>query len=68
MEQQKIERINALAKKAKEEGLTPQELEEQKALRQEYVAAYKKNLEHTLKNIVVQDEQGNQTKLKKKGS
>ena len=44
MEQSKIDRINALAKKAKTEGLTEAETAERKALREEYIAAYRKNL------------------------
>ena len=37
MEQSKIDRINELARKKKAEGLTPAEIEEQAALRAEYV-------------------------------
>ena len=45
MEQVKIDRINELARKSKTEaGLTPEEKEEQAALRQEYVAAVRANL------------------------
>lgn len=42
MEQKKIDRINELAKKAKSEGLTQTEKEEQAILRSEYIEAYKK--------------------------
>ena len=45
MEKQKIARINALAKKAKAEGLTDAEKVEQKQLRDEYIAEYKRFLE-----------------------
>lgn len=45
MEQAKIDRINALAKKAKSpEGLTPEETAERDRLRQEYIAAYRASL------------------------
>ena len=45
MEQEKIDRINALARKAKTpEGLTPEETAERAALRAEYVAAFRENL------------------------
>ena len=39
-----IQRINELARKAKAEGLTPAEKEEQQKLRREYIAAVKMNL------------------------
>lgn len=66
MEQEKIDRINYLARKRKSEGLTEEELEEQAQLRKEYIEAYKRNLESQLQSIVVVDEKGNKTKLKKK--
>ena len=45
MEQAKIDRINALAKKAKSpEGLTPEETAERDRLRREYIAAYRASL------------------------
>lgn len=54
MEQAKIDRINALARKAKTpEGLTPEETEERDALRKEYVAAVKANLTAQLDNTYV---------------
>ena len=37
MEQTKIDRINALARKAKSEGLTPEEITERDQLRAEYI-------------------------------
>ncbi len=54
MDAAKIERINALAKKSHtEEGLTPEELEEQTALRMEYRQAVVGNLRGQLNNTVV---------------
>lgn len=51
MEQKKIDRINELAKKAKTpEGLTPEELEERTALRQEYLDSVLGNLRRELDN------------------
>jgi uncharacterized protein YnzC (UPF0291/DUF896 family) len=51
MTQEKINRINELARKSKSEGLTPQEKEEQTALRNEYRRSVTGNLaaqlEHT---------------------
>ncbi len=66
MEQAKLKRINDLAKKAKESGLTDKEKEEQNALREEYIAMFKKSLTNTLENIVLVDENGHATPLKKK--
>ena len=69
MEQEKIDRINALAKKAKsEEGLTPAEMVERDLLRQEYVAAYRRNLEAQLENIRIVEPDGTKHKLPKKES
>lgn len=67
MEPKKIDRINALAKKSRTpEGLTPQEKAEQAALRQEYIAAYRRDLEAQLKQIVVVEPDGTRRKLSKK--
>lgn len=67
MEQQKIDRINTLARKAKAEGLTPQEEQERALLRAEYVASVKASLTAHLDNTYFVDGQGQKTKLKKKG-
>ena len=53
-----IQRINELARKAKAEGLTPAEKEEQQKLRREYIAAVKMNLRTQLDNIDVQEKDG----------
>lgn len=64
MEQTKIDRINALARKANTpEGLTPAETEERAALRQEYLNSVMDNLRRELDNTWVVDEQGNKRKL-----
>lgn len=47
----KVARINALARKSREEGLTPEELEEQKQLRREYVDGVKNSLRSHLDHI-----------------
>lgn len=46
-----IERINYLAKKAKTEGLTPEEKEEQQKLRKEYIDSVVGNLRAQLDNV-----------------
>ena len=66
MEKEKIARINALARKAKAEGLTDEEKAEQQALRREYIDAMKASLTAQLDNMVVVDEQGNEQRLVKK--
>lgn len=55
MKKEEIERINALAKKSREEGLSDAEKEEQKALRQKYIDEFKKNLRSQLENIEIVD-------------
>ena len=45
-----IQRINELARKAKAQGLTPEEAQEQKRLRQEYLDSVRKNLVSQLEN------------------
>lgn len=61
-----IARINALAKKAKTEGLTPEETAERDKLRRIYIDSVKANLVGQLENTYVVDEKGNKTKLKHK--
>ena len=66
MEQNKIDRINQLAKLAKQRELTPEETAERAALRKEFLADFRKNLTDTLDNTYLVDEQGNKTKLERK--
>lgn len=56
MEQAKIDRINELAKKAKEGPLTPEETAERQTLRAEYRAAIRRSLADQLDNTYVKDE------------
>ena len=63
MEKEKIARINALAKKAKAEGLTPAELEEQKKLRAEYIAEFRAGFTGILGNTVIQYPDGSKQSL-----
>lgn len=65
MDPEKIQRINALAKKAKENGLSPAEQAEQAALRAEYLAAVKRNFTDILDHTYVQREDGSKAKLVK---
>lgn len=67
MTQEKIDRINALARKAKTpEGLTPQEEAERAALRREYIDAYKRSLTAQLDNTYIQYPDGTRRKLEKR--
>ena len=66
MDEKLIERINALAKKSKEEGLTEEEKIEQQKLRREYINVIKKNLRAELNNISIIEEDGSITDLGKK--
>lgn len=69
MEQSRIDRINALARKAKTpEGLTPDEAAERAILRSEYVAAFKANLVAQLENTVIQEPDGTRRPLREKKS
>lgn len=66
MENNKLDRINELARKAKAVGLSETEKLEQQQLRAEYIKAYRESLRSQLDNIVLVDEKGNQTPLKPK--
>lgn len=58
MNQEKIARINELARKSKAEGLTEAEKAEQALLRQEYIANVRANLRGQLDNIDVVNPDG----------
>lgn len=61
-----IARINALAKKAKAEGLTPAETAERDRLRRVYIDAVKANLTAQLDNTYILRPDGTKEKLKRK--
>ena len=65
MDNIKIDRINTLAHKAKSVGLT-EEKKEQAELRQEYLAAVRKNLRAQLNNIDIQEKDGSIVNLGEK--
>ena len=67
MLEDKIQRINELARKAKTpEGLTDEEKAEQQQLRKEYIAEWRQGVTQVLDNTYVMDEQGNKHKLQQK--
>ena len=66
MTDEKIARINELAKKSKAGGLTPEEQAEQKALREEYIAGFRRSLKAQLDNTVVLNPDGTAYRLRQK--
>lgn len=66
MEQEKIARINALARKAKAEGLTPEEIAERDVLRKKYIADVKRSLVGQLENTTIVRPDGSRQKVTKK--
>lgn len=58
MDQKTLDRINALARKSKSTGLSPEEKDEQARLRQEYIAAIRGNLRAQLDAIDIQEQDG----------
>lgn len=61
-----LKRINELAKKSREEGLSEEEKSEQASLRQEYIKKFRQGMENTLSNVYIMDENGNKRKVEKK--
>ncbi|AEB29761.1 hypothetical protein CAR_c10680 [Carnobacterium sp. 17-4] len=54
-----IERINELANKSKNKGLTIQEQIEQKKLRDDYITAFRGGMRNTIEGVKIVDEEGN---------
>ncbi len=61
-----IARINALAKKAREGSLTPEELAERDKLRRIYIDSVKANLVGQLENTYILQPDGTKKKVEKK--
>ena len=66
MTEEKIKRINELARKQKSEGLTEVEKAEQFALRREYIEAYKQSLIAQLENTYILEPDGTKRKVGRK--
>ncbi|MDY5642680.1 MAG: DUF896 domain-containing protein [Candidatus Faecousia sp.] len=64
--QEVIARINALAKKAKKEGLSPEEIQERDRLRRIYIDSVKANLVGQLENTYIVGPDGKKKKLEHK--
>lgn len=58
LSKEKLNRINQLAKKAKSEGLTNEEKQEQQQLREEYLQNIRKSFSGTIENMKVIDPNG----------
>ena len=63
MTQEKIDRINFLARKKKTEGLTEEELKEQAVLRREYIDGFKASLVSQLENTYIVEPDGTKRKV-----
>ncbi len=64
--QEQIDRINALARKSKAEGLTEKEKAEQQKLRRAYIDSFKESLTAQLDNTYIIDETGHKKKVERK--
>ena len=66
MTNSKLERINELARLARERELTPEELAERDALRKEYIAEWRRGAEQVLENTYIVTPDGKKRKLQKR--
>ena len=66
MENEKLNRINALARLAKERELTAEELSERDLLRKEYIAEWRRGAEQVLENTYIVGPDGKKRKLERK--
>ena len=58
MKKEEIDRINELARKAKAEGLTEEEIKERDILRKQFIADMRANVAATLNNVDIVNEDG----------
>ena len=65
MEKEKVDRINYLARESKVRELTAEEKAEQAALREEYIADFRRSFGGILDNTVIQRPDGSKEPLKK---
>lgn len=63
---ERIARINELARKSREQELSAEELEEQAKLRQEYIASVRGNLRAQLDSMKIQQPDGTLVDVKPK--
>ncbi|MBO5109186.1 MAG: DUF896 domain-containing protein [Clostridia bacterium] len=67
MEQNKLDRINELAKIVKERPLTEEELAERKVLREEFLQEFRQSFGGILDNTYIERPDGSKEKLKRQG-
>ena len=63
---EQIKRINELARKSREKGLSDSEKDEQVQLRALYIQSIKESLTAQLDHTYIVDEKGNKRKIKRK--
>ncbi len=63
---EQIKRINELARKSREKGLSDSEKDEQAQLRALYIQSIKESLTAQLDHTYIVDEKGNKRKIKRK--
>ena len=66
MENEKLNRINELARLAKERELTAEELSERDVLRKEYIAEWRRGAEQVFENTYIVGPDGKKRKLERK--
>lgn len=66
MNQEKLDRINALYHKSKSVGLSEEEKAEQATLRKDYIESIRSSLRGNLNSISIQEEDGSITDLGEK--
>ena len=66
MKNTKLNRINELARLAKERELTAEEFSERDALRKEYIAEWRRGAEQVLENTYIVGPDGKKRKLERK--
>ena len=66
MNPEMIARINELAKKSRSTGLSPEEVREQKELREAYLREFRAGMEAQLQSLVIRRPDGTEEKLQKK--
>lgn len=64
--QEKIDRINLLARKSRSDGLTEAEKNEQRKLRAEYIEAFKQSLVSQLENTTIIEPDGTRRKVRRR--